>query len=107
MTDTEEDLLQLSGLQHFAFCRRQWALAYIEMQWAENLRTVEIAEGCTHLGYRAFGNCKALEKITIPATVRQIGGECFLNCEKLTIHGKAGSYAQQYARGHGIPFCAE
>ena len=73
----------------------------------DTLRTVEIAEGCTHLGYRAFGNCKALEKITIPATVRQIGGECFLNCEKLTIHGKAGSYAQQYARGHSIPFCAE
>ena len=37
----EEEYLQLSGLQHFAFCRRQWALAYIEMQWAENLRTVE------------------------------------------------------------------
>lgn len=37
----EEDFLQLSGIQHFAFCRRQWALAYIELQWAENLRTVE------------------------------------------------------------------
>jgi CRISPR-associated exonuclease Cas4 len=37
----EEDYLNLSGLQHFAFCRRQWALAYIEMQWDENLRTVE------------------------------------------------------------------
>ena len=37
----EEDFLQLSGIQHFAFCRRQWALAYIELQWAENVRTVE------------------------------------------------------------------
>ena len=37
----EEDYLQLSGLQHFAFCRRQWALIHIETQWAENLRTVE------------------------------------------------------------------
>ncbi len=37
----EDDLLQLSGLQHFAFCRRQWALIHIENQWAENLRTVE------------------------------------------------------------------
>lgn len=36
----EEDFLQLSGLQHFAFCRRQWALIYIEQQWAENLWTV-------------------------------------------------------------------
>ena len=37
----EEDFLQLSGIQHFSFCRRQWALAYIEMQWQENVRTVE------------------------------------------------------------------
>lgn len=37
----EEEFLQLSGIQHFAFCRRQWALAYIEMQWQENVRTVE------------------------------------------------------------------
>ncbi len=37
----EEDFLQLSGIQHFEFCRRQWALAYIEMQWQENVRTVE------------------------------------------------------------------
>ena len=31
----------ISGLQHFRFCRRQWALIHIEQQWAENLRTVE------------------------------------------------------------------
>ncbi len=33
--------LTLSGLQHFAFCRRQWALIFIEQQWQENLRTAE------------------------------------------------------------------
>lgn len=37
----ESDYLQLSGLQHFVFCRRQWALIHIEQQWAENLRTAE------------------------------------------------------------------
>ncbi|NLN82048.1 MAG: Dna2/Cas4 domain-containing protein, partial [Clostridiales bacterium] len=37
----QEDFLMLSGIQHFAFCRRQWALIHIENQWAENLRTVE------------------------------------------------------------------
>ena len=36
-----EDCLMISGLQHFRFCRRQWALIHIEAQWAENLRTVE------------------------------------------------------------------
>ena len=33
--------LLLSGLQHFAFCRRQWALIHVEQQWSENVRTVE------------------------------------------------------------------
>lgn len=37
----EEDYLQLSGLQHFAFCRRQWALIHIEHLWAENFRTAD------------------------------------------------------------------
>src|SRR5690554_1666844 len=37
----EEDYLLLSGIQHFNFCRRQWALIHIEQQWAENVRTVE------------------------------------------------------------------
>ena len=35
------DLLPLSGIQHFAFCRRQWALIHLEQQWQENLRTAE------------------------------------------------------------------
>lgn len=37
----EEDYLMLSGIQHFAFCRRQWALIHIEQQWQENERTAE------------------------------------------------------------------
>lgn len=37
----EEDYLLLSGLQHFEFCPRQWALIHIEQQWAENLHTTE------------------------------------------------------------------
>lgn len=41
MTWAEDDFLQLSGLQHFAFCRRQWALIHIENQWAEDYRTMD------------------------------------------------------------------
>lgn len=41
MEYSEEDYLNIAGLQHFAFCRRQWSLAYIEQQWEENLRTTE------------------------------------------------------------------
>ena len=36
-----DDCLMISGLQHFKFCRRQWALIHIEQQWAENIRTTE------------------------------------------------------------------
>lgn len=41
MVYKEDDYLQLSGLQHFVFCRRQWALIHIENQWSENIRTIE------------------------------------------------------------------
>lgn len=41
MTYSEEDFLQLSGLQHFKFCRRQWALIHVESQWTENFRTTD------------------------------------------------------------------
>lgn len=36
----EEDFLMLSGIQHFIFCRRQWALIHVEQQWQENEHTV-------------------------------------------------------------------
>lgn len=38
--EVDDDLL-LSGLQHFAYCRRQWALIHIEQLWAENGRTAD------------------------------------------------------------------
>lgn len=40
MEYAEDDYLMLSGIQHFKFCRRQWALIHIEQQWAENVHTV-------------------------------------------------------------------
>jgi CRISPR-associated exonuclease Cas4 len=37
----DEDLLPLSALQHFLFCRRQCALIHIEQAWVENSFTME------------------------------------------------------------------
>ncbi|NWG03435.1 MAG: CRISPR-associated protein Cas4 [Syntrophaceae bacterium] len=37
----EEDFIQLSALQHFAFCPRQCALIHIEQVWDENRMTAE------------------------------------------------------------------
>ena len=49
-TYSDDDLLQLSGLQHFAFCRRQWALIHIEKQWQDNWRTADgqYVHRCAH-----------------------------------------------------------
>lgn len=41
MRYSEDEYLMLSGIQHFCFCRRQWALIHLEQQWAENVRTVD------------------------------------------------------------------
>jgi len=42
MTDYPPDAwLPLSGIQHFLFCRRQWALIHVERQWQENALTAE------------------------------------------------------------------
>lgn len=41
MEYSDDDLLMLSGIQHIAFCERQFALAYIELQWKENVLTTE------------------------------------------------------------------
>ncbi|WP_204438203.1 CRISPR-associated protein Cas4 [Amphibacillus cookii] len=41
MDNNPEEYLMLSGIQHFEFCRRQWALIHIEQQWEENVRTVQ------------------------------------------------------------------
>lgn len=37
----EDDFLQLSGIQHYCFCKRQWALIHIEKAWDDNSRTKE------------------------------------------------------------------
>lgn len=35
------DALAISGLQHLAFCPRQWGLIHLEQAWAENRLTAE------------------------------------------------------------------
>lgn len=41
MVYKESEFLLLSGIQHFQFCERQWALIHIEHEWEENVLTVE------------------------------------------------------------------
>ena len=37
----EDEMLMLSGIQHFVYCPRQWALIHIEQVWKENRFTAE------------------------------------------------------------------
>ena len=47
--------------------------------------------------------CKALKELHIPATVESIGRLP----EGITIYGKAGSYAEEYAKENDLPFVAK
>ena len=80
MTYCEEDLLPLSGLQHFAFCRRQWALIHLEQQWKENLRTVEgnLLHQRAHDTSRRErrGDLLCLHSLTIVSYTLGLSGKC-------------------------------
>ncbi len=41
MSYTESDLLPISGMQHLAYCERQWALIHLSKVWREDSRTAE------------------------------------------------------------------
>ena len=42
-------MLMLSGIQHFRFCPRQWALIHLEQQWADNRLTAEGTQQHQHV----------------------------------------------------------
>lgn len=76
----EEEWLQLSGIQHFTFCRRQWALVHIEQQWAENWRTTEgeLIHEKAHDGTanERRGDFISLHALPIHSRTLGISGEC-------------------------------
>lgn len=76
----EEDCLQISGIQHFAFCKRQWALIYIEGQWIENLRTAEgrsMHKNAHDTGFsEKRGDLTAVRGMRVRSAEYGISGEC-------------------------------
>lgn len=111
MAFKEEDYLQLSGLQHFAFCRRQWALIHIEQQWAENLRTVDgsILHEKAHDGAarEKRGDLLITRNMSVHSSELGISGSCdvveFLRSpEGISLRGQEGlwqPYPVEYKRG--------
>lgn len=111
MAYMEDDWLMLSGLQHFAFCRRQWALIYLEQLWAENLRTTE-----GHLLHEKTHDAGASEKrgellilrdLRVFSAKLGVSGacdvvECYADPHGIALAGREGlwrPYPVEYKRG--------
>lgn len=73
----------------------------------KRITSVTIPETVTKIGYSAFYQCKSLTYISLPKSVEQIDSYAFDKCDNLTIYAPAGTYAEQYAKEHNIPFVAE
>ena len=85
-----------------------------------SLAKVKIGDGTFSISTGMFKNCKSLTDIEIPESVVQIGEVrvndddlrdnnseygAFWNCtNNLTIHGKSGSFANQYAKANNFEF---
>lgn len=107
----EADYLQLSGLQHFVFCRRQWALIHIENLWAENYRTADgtvMHENVHNTAYReSRGERKIARGMYVHSARLGISGQCdaveFLrSADGVPIAGWEGRwqpYPVEYKRG--------
>ncbi|MGN0333526.1 MAG: CRISPR-associated protein Cas4 [Lachnospiraceae bacterium] len=80
MDYSEEEYLLLSGIQHYAFCKRQWALIHIEQQWEENTHTVsgEILHKKAHDKYSYEKRNNVIITRGLPVSSRRLGisGEC-------------------------------
>lgn len=75
---TEEDMLMLSGIQHYMFCPRQWALIHIEQQWNENRLTTE-----GHLLHANVDNPEYRQKNGEVITLRSVN----IASQKLGLYG--------------------
>ncbi len=111
MSYYEDEYLLLSGIQHFVFCRRQWALIHIEQQWAENFRTVdgEIMHRNAHNAEfsETRGDKLIVRAMPISSPRLGISGECdvveFTKCDDgISLFGREGNFSVtpiEYKRG--------
>lgn len=97
----EDDYLMLSGIQHFAFCRRQWAMIHIEQQWAENYRTTagELMHKKAHdeSAFEKRGNVLTVRGLRISSHELGVSGQCdvveFQQAENgVTLYGYDGNW---------------
>ena len=75
-------------------------------QLCENLREVVLNDGLEKISMISFVACDSLKKLTIPESVKEIEPGAFDSYEgsEFVLAGKAGSYAETYAKENGITF---
>jgi CRISPR-associated exonuclease Cas4 len=100
MAELDENFLPISGLQHLAFCPRQWGLIHLEQVWRENRLT---AEG------RLLHERADLPGQTRREQIRTVRG-MWLRSEQLSLTGRADvvefrpePYPVEYKRGKRKP----
>ena len=102
MEYTEDDYLMISGIQHFKFCRRQWALIHVEQQWAENVHTAvgKLMHQKVHDPYLTEKRKDTILVRALPVSSRIMGvsGECDLvefhkREDGIRLHGHRGMYS--------------
>lgn len=107
MSYIEDDYLQLSGLQHYLYCPRQWGLIHIEQQWVENLHTIlgNIMHQRTHDEFQTEKRGKLLitRGMQIASSTLGLSGQC----DVLEFHQNKEGIALHNWEGTWIPFLVE
>ena len=67
-------------------------------------KTVTIPDSVTSITEYAFNNCSILTSVTIPNSVTSIDYRTFTGSSSFIIFANKGSYAESYAKYHGIRF---
>lgn len=97
----EDQFIMISGIQHFAFCQRQWALIHVEQQWSENLRTVQgeaMHENAHDAGFtEKRGNTLTVRDMRVFSRSLGISGACdvveFISDKNgISLSGRDGLY---------------
>ena len=97
---SEEDWLALSGIQHFSFCKRQWALIHIEQLWSENYLTtaghLEHERAHDYAASESRGDMLIMRDLRVYSRALGITGACdvveFINCACDTSDRSSKSY---------------
>lgn len=126
----------VTEIGEFAFSPKKSRITKPKAEFRETITRVDIPDGVVLIGFGAFHGCSALAEINIPSSVTKILAQAFCGCatltqvkipesvqligwrafsaddylghaDKLTIYGKAGSEAENFAKRYYANFVAE